>query len=129
MPATDESYSIEISEVYGEEQEDLVIEKVKGLLKKEKQELKSYFKETDSLEIKKLSRAQAQKLIKELESIDVKVEMKRGKQKQKKEKQEEIRCPKCGFRLEFEDWRCPECFYEFPDYEYLDEDTSQDEKS
>ena len=128
MATTTDRYSIEISEIYEEEQEDFVIEKVKGLLKKNKEELKAYFNETDTLVIKKLSKSDAEKLAKELDSIEVKVEVKSGKQKKKVEKEQEIRCSKCGAKLEFEDWRCPECFYEFPDYDFLDE-TSSDQGS
>ena len=128
MTATNDRYSIEISEIYEEEQEDFVIEKVKGLLKKNKEELKAYFNETDTLVIKKLSKSDAEKLAKEFDSIEVKVEVKSGKEKKKVEKEPEIRCSKCGAKLEFKEWRCPECLYEFPDYEFLDE-TSSDEGS
>jgi rubrerythrin len=128
MTATNDRYSIEISEIYEEEQEDFVIEKVKGLLKKNKEELKTYFNETDTLVIKKLSKSDAEKLAKEFDSIDVKVEVKSGKAKKKAEKEPEIRCSKCGAKLEFEDWRCPECLYEFPDFDFSD-DTSSDEES
>jgi hypothetical protein len=37
-----------------------------------------------------------------------------------------VRCPKCGFTLEFADWRCPECFYEFPDFDFVG-DEGEDE--
>jgi len=124
MTATNDRYSIEISEIYEEEQEDFVIEKVQGLLKKNKEELKAHFKETDTLVIKKLAKSDAEKLAKEFDSIEVKVEVKSGKQKKKAEKEPEIRCPKCGAKLEFKDWRCPECLYEFPDYDFLDEEPS-----
>jgi rubrerythrin len=124
MTATNDRYSIEISEIYEDEQEDFVIEKVKGLLKKNKEELKEHFKETDTIVIKKLSKSDAERLAKEFNEIDVKVEVKSGKQKKKAQKEPEIRCPKCGAKLEFKDWRCPECLYEFPDYDFSDDESS-----
>jgi protein-arginine kinase activator protein McsA len=128
MQVKDDLYTIQISEVYDTGQEDFVIEKIKGYLKKDTAELKSHFKETDTVVVKKLSKDDANSLAKELETIDVKVEILGGKPKKKQEDKKEIRCPKCGAKLEYQDWRCPEFYYEFPDYEYLDE-TSEDETS
>jgi rubrerythrin len=122
MQAKDDRFSIEISDIYDPDQEDFVIEKVKGYLKKEREELKDHFKETDTISVKKLSKDDAERLAKELESIDVKVALKSGKPKKKEEDKEVIRCPKCGAKLEYQDWRCPECYYEFPDYEYVGEE-------
>ena len=129
MTPTNESYSVEISEIYEEEQEDIVIDKVQGLVKKKKEQLKEYFKETDTLVVKKLSKSDAEKLAKEFEGKDVKVEVISGKAKKKAEKEPEIRCPKCGFKLEYKDWRCPECLHELPQYEFTDETSYDDEPS
>jgi hypothetical protein len=134
MPAKDDRFSVEISEVYDPDQEDSVIEKIKGYVKKEAGELKGYFSETDTIVVKKLSEGESKKLAGELEGIDVKVHVLSGKKSEKKAKEtEKIRCPKCKAVLEFLDWRCPECFYEFPEYEYEDEspvgDSSLDEMS
>ena len=129
MTPTNERYSVEISEIYEEEQEDSVIDKVQGLVNKNKEQLKEYFKETDTLVVKKLSKSDAEKLVKEFEGIDVKVELMSGKAKKKVQKEPVIRCPKCGFKLEYMDWRCPECLHELPEYEFTDETSYDDEPS
>jgi Zn finger protein HypA/HybF involved in hydrogenase expression len=129
MPAKekDERFSVEISEVYDPDQEDRVIEKIKGYMKEKAEELKEYFTETDTIEVKKLSEANAKKLAAALEGVDVKVLVLSGKKSEKKAKEtEKIRCPKCHALLEFLDWRCPECYYEFPEYEYEDESPTGD---
>jgi len=127
MPAKDDRFSVEISEVYDTDQEDCVIEKIKGYVKKEAKELKEHFSETDTIVVKKLSEGESKKLAGELEGINVKVQVLSGKKRDKKAKEtEKIRCPKCGAVLEFLDWRCPECFYEFPEYEYEDESSGGD---
>ena len=122
MPEKKSLYSIEITDIYEPEQEDFVIEKVKGILRKDYDELKEYFKETDSLRVKKLTEDKAKTLAIELESVDVKVEIIGEKKKKKGDEPPAIKCPKCGTKLEYMDWRCPECFYEFPEYDYKDED-------
>jgi lipopolysaccharide biosynthesis regulator YciM len=134
MPAKekDERFTVEISEVYDPDQEEFVIEKIKGYMKKEAEELKEYFTETDTIVVKRLSEADAKKLAAGLESVDVKVLVLSGKKaKENEETTEKIRCPKCHATLEFLDWRCPECYYEFPEYDYEDEsgdgDSSFDE--
>jgi tRNA(Ile2) C34 agmatinyltransferase TiaS len=127
MPAKEDCYSVEISEVYDPDQEDCVIEKIRGYVKKEAEELKEYFTETDTIEVKKLSEGDAKKLAVELEGIDVKVLVLSGKKSEKKAKEtEKIRCPKCRAVLESLDWRCPECYYEFPEYDYEDESGNGD---
>lgn len=129
MPVKDDRFSVEISEVYDPDQEDLVIEKIKGYVKKETEELKEHFSESDTIVVKKLSEVESKKLAGEFEGTDVKVLVLSGKQGKKKAKEtEKILCPKCGAALEFIDWRCPECYYQFPEYEYADE-TSEDESS
>jgi lipopolysaccharide biosynthesis regulator YciM len=35
---------------------------------------------------------------------------------------DKVRCPSCGFVLEFLDWRCPECYHEFSEYEFFGDD-------
>jgi rubrerythrin len=122
MPENKNNYSIEITEIYEPEQEDFVIENVKGILKKNYEELKNYFKETDSIKVKKLTEEQAKALSQKLESVEVKVEITGEKNKKKVDKPPVIKCPKCGSKLEYLDWRCPECFYEFPEYDFKDED-------
>ncbi|UCB46446.1 MAG: hypothetical protein JSV25_03205 [Spirochaetota bacterium] len=121
-------YSIEISDIYEPEQEDFIIEKVKNIVKKEYDELKEYFKETDSLRVKKLTEDQAKKLAGELESVDVKVEI-IGEKKKKSDEPPAIKCPKCGTKLEYLEWRCPECFYEFPEYDFEDDTEPDDSES
>ncbi|MBN2322562.1 MAG: hypothetical protein JXQ30_02410 [Spirochaetes bacterium] len=129
MPAKekDESFTVEISEVYDPDQEEFVIEKIKGYMKKEAEELKEYFAGTDTIAVKRLSEADAKKLASGLESVDVKVLVLSGKKaKENEETTEKIRCPKCHAMLEFLDWRCPECYYEFPEYDYEDESGNGD---
>jgi len=127
MPVKDELFSVEISEVYDPDQEDFVIEKIKGYMKKKTEELKEHFTESDTIVVKKLSEVESKKLAGEFEGTEVKVLILSGKQGKKKAKEtEKIRCPKCGAALEFIDWRCPECYYQFPEYEYEDESVDGD---
>ena len=84
MPAKDDRFSVEISEVYDPDQEDVVIEKIKGYVKKETEELKAHFSETDTIVVKKLSEGESKKLAGDLEGFNVKVLVLSGKKGGKK---------------------------------------------
>ncbi len=117
------SFGVEISDIFDEEQEDFVIEKIASFVKQNREELKEHFKTTDTIEVRRISKEDAQKLCSELEGRDLSVKMFDIQKRQQQKESEQIRCPKCGTILESLEWRCPECYYEFPDYEfYGDED-------
>jgi tRNA(Ile2) C34 agmatinyltransferase TiaS len=116
------SFSVEISDIYEEEQEDFVIEKVVSFVKQNREELKEHFKTTDTIEVKRIAEEDAQKLCTELEGKDLSVKMYNVDQKKQEKEANQIRCPKCNTVLESLEWRCPECYYEFPEYEYQGDD-------
>jgi tRNA(Ile2) C34 agmatinyltransferase TiaS len=116
-------FNVEISDVFEDEQEDLVIEKVVPFLKESADELREHFKTTDTIEVRRISEAEAKTLCSELEGKDLAVRMYSIGERQKERVAEQIRCPKCKAVLDSLDWRCPECYYEFPEYEFTgDED-------
>jgi len=119
-------FCIEVSDILEPEQEDFVIEKVKGYLNKDSGELKDYFKTTDTLKVKKLSKEEANNLSRELSEVDVSINVYNTQEKKMKEESSRVKCPKCGHVLEYPEWRCPECYYEFPDYSF-DSDLEKDE--
>lgn len=115
-------YYVEITDIIEPEQEDKVIEVVNSYVKKGYQEMKDYFQQTDTLQVKKLSKEDAEGIVSKLEGIEVITKIYSHEDKIKEAQSNKIRCPRCGFVLEYPDWRCPECYYEFPDYEYVDDD-------
>jgi len=115
-------YYVEITDIIEPEQEDKVIEVVNSYVKKGYQEMKDYFQQTDTLQVKKLSKEDAEGIVSKLEGIEVITKIYSHEDKIKESQSNKIRCPRCGYVLEYPDWRCPECYYEFPDYEYVDDD-------
>ncbi|RKX94694.1 MAG: hypothetical protein DRP84_06400 [Spirochaetes bacterium] len=115
-------YYVEITDIIEPEQEDKVIEVVNSYVKKGYQEMKDYFQQTDTLQVKKLSKEDAEGIVSKLEGIEVITKIYSHEDKIKEAQSNKIRCPRCGYVLEYPDWRCPECYYEFPDYEYVDDD-------
>jgi len=62
-----------------------------------------------------------------LKSIDVTVNIYNVQEKKVEEEKPVVKCPKCGYKLEYSEWRCPECYYEFPDYDFQgDEEEEED---
>ncbi len=120
-------YYIEITDVIEPEQEDRVIEIVSSLLNKSYEELKEYFQTTDTIEVRRVSKETAESIAEKLNNIDVKIKITSLDEKKDKSKTAQIKCPRCGYVLEYPDWRCPECYYEFPDYEFVGDDESDDE--
>ncbi len=110
------SYCVEISDIFDAEQEDFIIEKVRGFLRQSEEELREYFKTTDTIKVKKLSEEEAKKLVEEVKAVDVSVQVYDVDERRRETEAGAVRCPKCGYVLAFPDWRCPECYYEFPDY-------------
>ena len=129
MPAKKNVLCVEISDILDQEQEDSVIEIVKGYLKKDEEELKDYFEQTDTIEVKRLSEEEVKKISDRLKTVkDISVKVYSLDEKKAEKESNVVRCPKCGFTLEFPDWRCPECFYEFPDFDFTgDEGTDESE--
>ena len=115
-------YYVEITDIIEPEQEDKVIEVVNSYVKKGYQEMKDYFQQTDTLQVKKLSKEDAEGIVSKLDGIEVITKIYSHEDKIKEAQSNKIRCPRCGYVLEYPDWRCPECYYEFPDYEYVDDD-------
>ncbi len=118
------SYNVEISDIFEPEQEDFVIDKVVGFVKQNGAELKEYFKTTDTIVVKRISEEDAKNLCEKLKNRDLSVRMYDVQEKKKEREAETIRCPKCGFVLEFPEWRCPDCYYEFPDFGFEDDTTA-----
>ena len=121
----EKKFSLEISDVFEPGQETAVIEAVKDHVKKSGDQLAEYFRSTDSIEVGALSEGEANALRERLEGCGVTVRV-RGPGAASEAADEEggqtsVTCPQCGTALEALDWRCPECFYEFPEYEYRDE--------
>ena len=116
------NFGVEISDVYEEEQENLVIEKVASFVKQNEEDLKEHFKTTDTLNVKRITEEDAQKLVGELEGKDLSLKVYNIEQKKKEKEENQIRCPKCNTVLETLEWRCPECYYEFPEYEFQGDD-------
>ncbi|HEB33379.1 MAG TPA: hypothetical protein ENI15_21275 [Spirochaetes bacterium] len=127
MPVKKKVFCVEISDILDPDQEDSVIEIVKGYLKKDEEELKDYFDQTDTIEVKRLSEDEVKKISSSLESIkDISVKVFNIDEKKVEKESTVVKCPKCGFILEFADWRCPECFHEFPDFELSGEDDEEE---
>jgi rubrerythrin len=125
MKEKEKRFSLEISDVIEPEQEAAVIEAVKEYVKKNHDELREYFKSTDTIEVGGLGESEARSLLQRLERCKVTTSLRgpgagRGDAADSGERAS-VTCPQCGTRLESLDWRCPECFYEFPEYDYRDE--------
>jgi lipopolysaccharide biosynthesis regulator YciM len=118
------SFNVEISDIFEPEQEDFVIDKVVGFMKQNVDELKDYFTTTDTIVVKRISEDDAKNLCEKLKNRDLAVRMYDVQEKKKEREAEKIRCPKCGFVLEFPEWRCPDCYYEFPDFGFEDDTTA-----
>ncbi|GEM_PF-1196870 len=116
------SFGVEISDIFDDEQEDFVIAKVASYVKQNNEELKEHFKKTDTIDVRRISKEDAQKLCSELEGTELSVRMYDIQHRQQEKEAEQIRCPKCGTVLETLEWRCSECYYEFPDYEFYGDD-------
>jgi hypothetical protein len=120
------SVTLEISDVLKREQEEAVIEAVRDRAGKTGAELSEYFKATDSITVEGLPEAEAAAIRGRLEPLGVTVRA-RGPGTEApgpddEAKREAVACPRCGCVLESLDWRCPDCFYEFPEYEYRGEE-------
>jgi tRNA(Ile2) C34 agmatinyltransferase TiaS len=121
----EKTFSLEISDVIEPEQEAAVIEAVKEYVRKDQDELREYFRTTDTIEVCGLDEDEARALQGRLERCKVTLSLRRRGVSQgvaaDSGEQASVTCPRCGTRLESLDWRCPECFYEFPEYDYRDE--------
>ena len=127
MPVKKNIYYVEVSDILEPEQEDPVIEIVKGHLNKDTETLKEYFEKTDTIEIKRLTKAEAQNLSERLKDIeDINVRIYDRDEKIEEKKSTVVKCSKCGFILEYPEWRCPECYYEFPEYDFAADDDEED---
>ena len=115
-------FCVEISDILEPEQEKFVIERIKGYVKQDEKDLREYFEKTDTIEVKRLPEEEAKNLAASLEGKDLNVKVYNIDEKVVEKEAKQVKCPKCGFILEFADWRCPECFYEFPDYTFENED-------
>jgi hypothetical protein len=121
----EKKYRLEISDVFEPGQESAVIGAVKPYVQKKSEELVEYFRSTDAIEVGGLSEDEARALRESLAGSGVTVSV-RGPGADRGSAEEArgptaVTCPQCGAALEALDWRCPECFYEFPEYEYRDE--------
>ena len=118
-------FCLDVTDVIEPEQEAAVIEAVKGYVKKNRDELHAYFKATDSIEVGGLAEGEALALREKLEHWNVTLRIRgpgeSGEDSEDSSGRERVTCPQCGAVLESLDWRCSECFYEFPEYEYRDE--------
>lgn len=124
-----EGYSVEISDIFEPDQEDFVIELIKDFIDKDYDSLKKYFEETDTITVSSLSEKDAQDIVKKAESLDLTARIISGEEEQvEEEESEKVVCPRCGFVLEFLDWRCPECYYEFPEYKMKGDDELEEER-
>jgi hypothetical protein len=121
------SFNVEISDIFEDEQEEAVIEKVASYVKQSEEELREYFKTTDTIEIRRISKEEAENLCRELEGRDLSLRMFDVNARKIEREAEQIRCPKCGTVLEVMEWRCPECYYEFPDYEFVGDGDTESE--
>ncbi len=127
MPVKKNIYCVEISDILEPEQEDFVIERIKDYVNKEKKAFEEYFEKTDTIEIKRLLKEEAQNLAVSLEGKDLSIRIYTIKEKTEEKEAAQIKCPKCGFRLDYADWRCPECYYEFPDNEHQGDEEESEE--
>jgi len=116
------SFCVEISDILDEEQEDFVIEKLASFVKQNREELKEHFMTTDTIDVRRLKEEDAKKLCTELEGKELSVKMYDIQQKSLEKESNQIRCPKCNTVLETLEWRCPECYYEFPEYDFMGDD-------
>ncbi len=117
MAKKEKQYSVEITDIFESEQEETVIERAGKYVRQTDEELRELFQTTDTLIVKRLAEDEAKKLVESLDGIDLTVRMYAADEKSKKQETGAVKCPKCGFVLEYPEWRCPECYYEFPDYE------------
>lgn len=123
-----ESYSVEISDIFEPEQEDFVIELIKDYMDKDYESLKKYFEETDTITVSSLTEEKAREIVERAEALELSARIISLDEEVEKEKgSEKVVCPRCGFVLEFLDWRCPECYYEFPEYKMKGDEELEEE--
>ncbi|MFW6181094.1 MAG: hypothetical protein ACOC8N_05040 [Spirochaetota bacterium] len=111
---------LEVSDIIEPEQEDAVIRAL-AALGRSGEELRERFRTTDTCTVKNLSPEQARALAEELRAHRLEVRTIDPRKQESTPDQESVRCPRCGHLLEFVDWRCPECYYEFEDYRFDDD--------
>ena len=126
MPTKKNVFCVEISDILEPDQEDFVIDNIKEYVKKDRESLKEYFEKTDTIEIRRISKEEAEKIADSLQGKEISIRIYNIGEKKEEKESPRIKCPRCGFKLDYSDWRCPECFYEFPDYEFSDEETEEE---
>jgi len=119
------SFCIEISDILEPEDEDQIIKIIGPYLKKEYDELKQYFQTTDTIEVRRISNETAHTIERQCEGLEVSTRIYSIEEKRIEAESKQIRCPRCGAVLEYPDWRCPECYYEFPDYTFVGDDEEE----
>jgi hypothetical protein len=120
MTKKNDDRRVVISDIIEPEQEEKVIEAVDGIVKKEREELKEYFMRTDTIVLEDLSKDEAERLVKKLKETGVSVEVSSYGEAGEAGSRS-VRCPQCGCAVEGGEWRCPECYFEFPDYEFQED--------
>jgi rubrerythrin len=120
MAVKKKNYCVRISEILQPDQEQFVMERLAAHIKKDAKEWEDYFRGTDTVEIKRLSEEEAASLAATLEGNELEVSVYRLSEKAAENESVKLKCPRCGYAMEYPDWRCPECFYEFPEYDFDD---------
>jgi rubrerythrin len=118
MAVKKQPYCVQVSDILEPEQERFVAEQLRVYIKKDAQEWEEYFQSTDTVEIKRLSKEEADRLAKSLEGKELSIRVYHRNEKAEEKESQKLKCPRCGHTMEFPDWRCPECFYEFPDFDF-----------
>jgi rubrerythrin len=129
MASAQKNVQLEISDIIEPEQEEVVIRQLVGVVDEDEEKLREHFRTTDTYVVQNLSKTQARSLTAALKDQDLSIRTIDPIDVESKPDQERVRCPNCGFVLEFADWRCPECYYEFTDYEFSGEDDLSDDQS
>jgi len=126
MPKKKENYCVEISDILEPEQEDRVIEIVGTYLNKDYDALKAHFQSTDTVEVRRISKEKAHAIETQCNELELTTRIYSIDEKKKESEAHRVRCPRCGAILEYPDWRCPECYYEFPDYTFVGDDEEEE---
>jgi len=116
---------LEISDIMEPEQEDAVIRALEGM-GRSGEELRERFRTTDTCVVKDLSPDTARALADDLRAHGLEVRTIDPRKQESPPDPGSARCPRCGHLLEFADWRCPECYYEFEDYRFEDDQETHD---